>query len=221
MCSKKYIKTVIVNELFLIKSMKFIFAFIIVFTGFLSPILFIMIHNAKPDLFSTYVIEISQYCFPFCASLLTIFVLRNYIENYNCEIYFLYSKYKIWEALLILIFYSIVLIIPFLVCRLFEKDMIFEYLRVVSQCFLFSSISYMILFVSMSTSITIIPVFIYLMFSIYNIGESIPFIFCSFDEMNSTNIISNITPAFIAGFLFYIVGLFINRIRSIQYSTSF
>lgn len=222
MCSKKHIKTVIINELLLIKSMRFLFIFITLITCLAFPVLFYMINKVKPDMFSAYVTEISQYCFPFFAALLTVFILKNYIENYNCEIYFLYSKNKIWEALLILIFYDIILLVPFLICSFYEKNMIFEYIRIICQCFLFSSIAYMTLFITMSASVTIIPIFVYLMFSIYNMsGEPKLFIFCSFEEMNSSNIIINIIPIIAAGILFYAVGIFINKIRSIRYSVNF
>ena len=199
--------------------MRFLFLFITLITCLAFPILFYMIYRVKPDLFSTYVIEISQYCFPFFAALLTIFILRNYIENYNCEIYFLYSKNKVWEALLILIFYDIILLFPFLICCIYERNMVFEYIRIISQCYLFSSISYLMLFVTMAASVTIIPVFVYLMFSIYNMsGESKIFIFCSFEEMNSSNILVNIFPIIIAGTLFYAMGIIINRFRCVQYN---
>lgn len=222
MRSKKHIKTVINNEILLIKSMKIIFISVTLLTCLAFPVLFYMIYMVKPDLFSSYVTEISQYCFPFFSALLTVFILKNYIDNYNCEIYFLYSKSKISEVLLILMFYDIILLIPFLICSFCEKNMMFEYIRIISQCFLFSSSAYMIMFITMSASVTIIPLFVYLMFSIYNMSDKQKFfIFCSFEEMNSSNIIINIIPIIVAGIVFYAGGIFINRIRSTRYSAKF
>ena len=220
MRNKKHLKNIFINEYFLIKSIKTVFILVLILTCVAFPALFISIYRIKPDAFYKDVIESSQSFFPFFSSLLTIFILKNYIEQYNCEIYFLDSKVKIRESLLILFLYYLALLIPFGICIIFERNMIFEYLRVLCQCFLFSSIAYMMMFITMSVSFTIIPIFMYLMFSIYKSRGESPSVLIFFSEelMNKTNIISAVMPALIAGTIFYAVGVVINIYRSKRYN---
>ena len=58
------------------------------------------------------------------------------------------------------------------------------------------------MFITMSVSFTIIPIFMYL----------------SEELMNKTNIISAVMPALIAGTIFYAVGVVINIYRSKRYN---
>ena len=78
----------------------------------------------------------------------------------------------------------------------------------------------MMMFITMSVSFTIIPIFMYLMFSIYKSRGESPSVLIFFSEelMNKTNIISAVMPALIAGTIFYAVGVVINIYRSKRYN---
>lgn len=225
MRNKRYLKSVFFNEYLLIKSMKAVFILILVFTCFIFPAIFINIQRVKPELFYATVMRLSQFFFPLFSAILTIFILRNYIEQYNCEIYFLHSKIKLREALFVLVFYCIALLVPFLICARFDDNMRLEYVRVICQCVLFSSMAYLLLFITMSIAITIIPIFAYLLFSSYSMlynssDEPQKFVFCSLEKVSSTNIISTVFPFLAVGLAFYAVGVVVNIYRSKRYNAS-
>lgn len=218
MCNKRNLTVAVINEKLLIKSMKPIFITVTILTVLIFPVIFLMLYKNQPDMCYGNIMEISQYCFPFFSSLLTVFVVRNYIEHYHCEIYFLYSKTKIKESLLILLVYLIELIFPLLTCVYIEHNMIYEFIRVFCQCAFFSALAYSLVFITMSVPMTVAALFIYLIVSIYNMGDYLKiFIFCSYEEMNSGNIIKTVLQLIISAFILYIVGIISNLFRSKRY----
>lgn len=225
MRNKRNLKSVFVNEYLLIKSMKAVLILVLLFTCVIFPILFINVYRVYPEMFYSTVMQLSQFAFPLFSAILTIFILRNYIEQYNCEIYFLHSKIKIRESLFILAFYCLALLVPFSICARFDNNMMLEYVRVICQCFLFSSMAYMILFITMSLAISIIPIFSYLLFSSYSmlhrpVEKLQGFVFCSLEGISSTNIASTVLPFLAVGCVFYAVGIMANLYRSKRYNSS-
>ncbi len=217
---QKHLKSII-NEILLIKSMKGIFLTVLLITDVFFPIIFILLSKVKPDSFYGNTIEMIQYCYPFFSSLLVVFVLRNYIEHYNCEVYFINSKIKIKEVALILLIYTFELLIPFLVCFNIDKKMVFEFGRVFAQCLLFSSCAYTLMFITMSVPISISVLFIYLIVSLYNMqAHHKILVFCSYEEMSKENILNNILPLVIASLIFILIGMVANYYRSKNYSSN-
>lgn len=218
MFNKKYLTITFVNEKLLLKSMKLMFITVTMLTVFVLPILFLLIYKNRSDVFYGNVVQLSQYFFPFFCALLNVFILRNYTEHYNCEIYFLYSRSKICESVLILIIYLLELIVPLFVCVCIENAMIFEFIRVMCQCVLFSGLSYALMFITMSVPTSLSVIFIYLMISIYNMSDSANlFVFCSYEEMNFYNIMETSLWLLIPAIVLYIVGIIFNLFRSRRY----
>lgn len=218
MFNKKHLTVAVINEKLLIKSMKPIFIAVTILTVLVFPVIFLMLYKNQPDMCYGNIIELSQYCFPFFASLLTAFVLRNYIEHYHCEIYFLYSKTKFKESLLILFVYLIELIFPLLTCIYIDHNMVYEFIRVFCQCAFFSALAYSLVFITMSIPMSVAALFIYLIVSIYNIGDYFKiFIFCSYEEMNSDSIIKTVLQLISSSFVLYVIGIISNLFRSKRY----
>lgn len=218
MYNKKHLTIAFVNEKLLLKSMKLMFITVTMLTVFVLPILFLLMYKNRPDVFCGIVVKLSQYFFPFFCALLNVFILRNYIEHYNCEIYFLYSASKIRESVLILIIYLLELLVPLFVCVCIEKTMVFEFIRVMCQCVLFSGLSYALMFITMSVPTSLSVIFIYLMISIYNMSDSINLlVFCSYEEMNFYNIMKTSLCLLIPALVLYIVGIILNLFRSRRY----
>lgn len=219
MLNKRYLTTALINEKILIKTMRPVFIAVTVLTVLIFPAIFLLLYKNQPDHCYGNITELSQYCFPFFCAVLTVFILRNYVENYHCEIYFLYSKSKLLEALIILLIYSAELIIPLFVCRYIDSNMIYEYIRVFCQCAFFSAFAYMLMFVTMSVPMSIAALFIYLIVSIYNMGDHLKiFIFCSYEDMNAKNIINTVIMLLLSALVLYAAGVIANLIRSKKYN---
>lgn len=218
MLNKKHLTKVFLNEKLLLKSMKPMIITVTISTVFIFPIIFCFIYKNQPEMFYGSVVSLSQRCFPFFCSLLNVFILRNYIEHYNCEIYFLYSKSKLLESVLMLFIYLTELLVPLFICVCIEKNMVFEFLRVICQCTFFSALSYALMFITMSVPISLSVIFIYLMISIHNMSDSVKwFVFCSYEEMNAYNIWKTIVVLMISSLVLYIIGFVFNSFRCKNY----
>lgn len=218
MLNKKHMTRVFLNEKLLLKSMQPMLITVTISTVFIFPSIFCFIHKNQPEMFYGSVVNLSQRCFPFFCALLNIFVLRNYIEHYNCEIYFLYSKSKLQESVLMLFIYLTELLVPLFICSCIEKNMVFEFIRVMCQCTFFSALSYALMFITMSLPISLSVIFIYLMISIYNTSAYMKcFVFCSYEEMNAYNIWKTIVVLMISSLVMYIIGFLFNSFRCKNY----
>lgn len=218
MRNKKYLKTAVINEYLLIKSTGTVFWLVLIATDIIFPSLFILLNKHEPAMFRITATTLSQYFFPLFCAILTVFVLRNYVEHYRCEIYFLYSKLKFRETLLTLLLYAAELTVPTVVCVCIDRNMAFEFMRIFCQCVFFSALSYMLVFITMSTSLSLSAIFIYTLLSICSESDILQkIIFFSLKEVNEKNIIKAVFPILIAAAAFYTVGAAANYIRSRRY----
>ncbi len=221
MFNKKSLRAAVSNEVLLVKTMRPVFYAIFALTCVAAPVLFLFIGKESPDLFDAFVSETIQYCFPFFSSLLTVFILRNFTENYGCEVYFMYQKVKVKEWGLMLLLYLAGLVIPMAACAVINTEFIFQYIKVAAQCVLLSSLAYMLMFLTMSTALSIAIGFIYVLISIYYAtGELRLFIFCSYDWPDASTIGVTLGVLLAESAVLLAVGVLLNVLRFRRFSSS-
>lgn len=144
------------------------------------------------------------------------FVFKEYIEEDGNEILYCIgdsAKIKIYNIALIFAWYIIHVGILFLVYGIFWNNVFLEFIKIVIQCFFFTSLSYMLIYTLKSTTISFMFLLIYELLSIFIDSKFTRYIsiFENGEKILLHTIITKYSVVFLLGILFLIIGIYKNK----------
>lgn len=159
------------------------------------------------------ILEFTQMLIPVMSVWWLIFVFREYIESEGNEILFLYSKRIKLSDATILFFFYVVTILPFYIlsCFLFQ-NFIFELIKMVMICVFYFGLSYLLIFLSSSTAITWMTIFLYTVAnSVFYKDQAIFPLYYSLDAVSIYSCLEFYLPLMLLGLLFLFLGVYVNK----------
>lgn len=159
--------------------------------------------------------EVEKYI-PILSSWWITFIFKEYIEGDGNEILYCVDesgKVKVFQILLILIWYIIHISILFLGYSIFLDNVFLEFLKTVIQCLFFTSLLYMLIYTLKSTTISFMILLIYELFAIFINSEIANYI--SIFENGEKIILKTITTKYLlvllVSLVFLMIGIYKNK----------
>ncbi|MFZ3591295.1 hypothetical protein ACOI1C_19150 [Bacillus sp. DJP31] len=163
---KVVIKTHLVMTYLSLRNLKIYYFIPIFFMYLVIPALFFseIAITGVGDILHLRVVETTQKILPLFSVWWIIFILREYIEGEGNEVLYVYEdlkRTKLLDILIVFIIYSLKITPLFILFSFFLDDMIFELLRVMIQCFFYSSLAYCLIYLTKSSAITFMFIMVY------------------------------------------------------------
>ncbi len=215
---KKYLVGVLTRTYLHLKNLKFLFFVPLLIMNALIPMLNYAVYKqyGVGDRLYTNILEYSQWLMPFASVWWSLFALRDYLEGDGNELLYVNRHSNKFVDIFILFFISILdIAIVFSVYAIQIPQMKFEYIRILSICFLYFGIVYFVSFLTKSTTLSTLTVVLYMIVNIYygRGDKRIPFIYVSTDRLSKQFFVSDYLPLLWTGLILTALGILINKKR--------
>lgn len=146
----------------------------------------------------------------------TTFVFREYIEGDGNEILYCINKtgkLKAFQIIFIFLWYIFHVSILFLVYSIFWDNILLQFIKIIIQCFFFTSLMYMFIYFFKSTTISFMILLLYELFALFMNSDFINFIsiFENGKMIKLDVIISKYLIVMVLSGLLFIIGVYKNN----------
>lgn len=148
----------------------------------------------------------------------TIFISREYVENNGNELLYMFKpRTLLREYLILFALYMFLALIVFFVLSFVFPSFMLEYIRIFCICLMFFGITYTVLYITSSVTLSFMIVLVFSIVNMTMYGESPNAVLYHSTQPFKPSVIGTVCiPQFIIGVIFIIVGYIANK-RYIKY----
>ncbi len=198
-----------------LKNIKYLLFFALISVHIFLPIISIISYNSENLDFYMTVIEYSLVVIPISSVLCSLFILREYIEGKGNELlYCANNKIKFLDCFVPFLFFYLSIIFQFVIYVVIDSSFKFEVIRLFIICLFYFSLTYFIVFLTKSVSLTLMVLIGYTIINILIDGKDsiIGFIFYfNIRPYDMSIFIYQSIPMIILSFVFIFVALILNK----------
>ncbi len=166
------------KRIFLIqqKTMGIWFYIPIIMNLIIIPLMSWFIYGKWGDSAISYVEILSymQYFVPLGLAWWILLAFTEYVEGRGKELYYIDKRIKLGNLCCWVLFYLMIVLIPFGFAAALVDDFMIEYVRIVIECILYAGMCYMLLFLTASAAVTLVIILIYTVYCSFGLFDVSP-----------------------------------------------
>lgn len=223
MCSEKYITGLFRRTHLYFKSLGVLFFVPLAAVHILIPFVAIITYKkyGAGDEFVSNITQYSQLLIPICSSLWEIFILHEYVEGYGNELLYVCKiRSKLRDVVLPFLLFLITVVLQYAVYCALVPAMGFELLRLILVSVFYFGLAYFLMFLSKSTSMTIMCLIVYTAFNflaLFNLGVVVFPIYFDLHCLSYNSLCFSVLPLFACGIGFIALGVHFNK-KKLKYN---
>lgn len=185
----------------------------LIFVHLLLPLASYILSRNNPDEYLSYIIMLGMLIVPVSSIMWGLFILKENVEgNGNELLYIGNNKIKLLDFLIPFALFCLTVTVHFGIYIYFVKAMLLELIRLLGICFLYFGATYLLVFLTKSTSLSLMTLIIYTIVAFLFSSKPNNFIlYMNLTPFEAEQITSNTVPQIILGLLFTFGGLMLNK----------
>lgn len=217
MSVKKYLKFLFLRLFYHLRSLKMLFWVPVVGMNVVVPLLnYRAFLKAGPDEMALLPLEFHQLMAvtaPVLCVWWAIFVMREYVESDGAEVlYVCHARHKIWDAMALFLLFLIDISILYAVYIHFFSEMWRSFCMILCVCVFIFGLSFVLIFLTKSVSITLMIILLYVIVSILFVEERNIFPFFSANSIAAPKLLKGFyLPLGASGLILSAGGIILNR----------